>query len=526
MRKKRILLCGEYSGLNSGYANWSRNILTHLHFTNKYELAELACFCSINDLKDKKSKWKIYPNSVAFNDERYESYKSSVNNTYGQWRFDAICLDFKPDIVIDFRDPWMFEYQSYSAVRRFFKWIIMPPVDSVPQKNEWITIFNHADLIIPYTNWAKKALEKYKHLKVFHTPSPAGVDSSVFKPISVNKKEYGLPENKFVIGSVMRNQRRKLIPALFELLSIIEDSILYLHTTYPELNGWNIPALLLDYKVFDRVFFTYKCRACNKHYCSNYVGANSQCRFCSKPMASLSTTSSGITDPDLAKIYNLFDVYVQYAVCEGFGMPQIEASACGIPIFSVDYSAMSEVARAVGGFPIPLANTQKELESGADRAYPNIDATKNLILDYQKKDETYKSQLKQQTRLATIKNYSWKDIGSVWEEAIDSMNILDLAKWDEYPKYSIPNTIPNYSLNNYDFISNICCDILQEPLLMKTQMIQHILYSLDHGVTKNGGIVKTYNKKDAASHLEQFAKHKSRIDEIRTHHGKIKEDYI
>ncbi len=112
MTKKRLLLCGEYSSLNSGYANWSRNLLNGLNDLNKYELAELACFCTVNETKNKKHKWKVYANSVSPSDERYKNYKSNNNNTYGQWRFDAVCLDFKPDIVIDFRDPWMFDFSS------------------------------------------------------------------------------------------------------------------------------------------------------------------------------------------------------------------------------------------------------------------------------------------------------------------------------------------------------------------------------------------------------------------------------
>ena len=40
---------------------------------------------------------------------------------------------------------------------------------------------------------------------------------------------------------------------------------------------------------------------------------------------------------------NTFDLYVQYANSEGFGLPQVEAAGCGIPVASVDYSAMSSV---------------------------------------------------------------------------------------------------------------------------------------------------------------------------------------
>jgi len=65
MRKKRILLCNEYSGLNSGYATWGHNLLSRLSLTNKYELAELGCYCSVEDVQYKKHRWRVYPNSVS-----------------------------------------------------------------------------------------------------------------------------------------------------------------------------------------------------------------------------------------------------------------------------------------------------------------------------------------------------------------------------------------------------------------------------------------------------------------------------
>ena len=57
-------------------------------------------------------------------------------------------------------------------------------------------------------------------------------------------------------------------------------------------------------------------------------------------------------------------------------------------------------------------------------------------------------------------------------------------------------------------------------------MIQHILYSLDHGVSKRGPGTEQYTKRMAAENLEKFAEQKAMIDHIRTAVGRIKEDYI
>jgi glycosyltransferase involved in cell wall biosynthesis len=57
----------------------------------------------------------------------------------------------------------------------------------------------------------------------------------------------------------------------------------------------------------------------------------------------LSGVNNPISEEELASIYNLFDLYIQYANSEGFGMPQLEAAQCGALVASVDYSAMSSV---------------------------------------------------------------------------------------------------------------------------------------------------------------------------------------
>ena len=44
MRKKRILFCSEATFLNTGYATYTREILTYLHSTGKYALADMAAY--------------------------------------------------------------------------------------------------------------------------------------------------------------------------------------------------------------------------------------------------------------------------------------------------------------------------------------------------------------------------------------------------------------------------------------------------------------------------------------------------
>ena len=48
----------------------------------------------------------VYSNTPS-NDQERKIYDSNPNNAFGLWRFNHVVLDFKPDIVLTYRDPWM-----------------------------------------------------------------------------------------------------------------------------------------------------------------------------------------------------------------------------------------------------------------------------------------------------------------------------------------------------------------------------------------------------------------------------------
>lgn len=109
-RKRRILYVGEFSGLSTGYATISKNLLAEFVKTGQYEVAELACYYKETDPYHaslaKQFPWKIYGN-LPINDHEQQIYNSHPQNEFGRWKFDYVCLDFQPDCVLDVRDFWM-----------------------------------------------------------------------------------------------------------------------------------------------------------------------------------------------------------------------------------------------------------------------------------------------------------------------------------------------------------------------------------------------------------------------------------
>jgi len=530
--KKRILFCTEASHLKSGYAIYARELIQRLHETQRYTIAEFASYSDIETASRNPTPWQFYPNAVGKDDERHEKYKSNYSNQFGHWRFDIVCLDFKPDVVIDFRDPWMFEHEAFSSLRKYFKWIIMPPVDSVPQKNDWIRTFIGADLVIPYTKWAKQEFSKY-NINVHHEPALAGVDFNTYKPLDRDalREKYGIDKDIFVVGSVMRNQKRKMIPELFQVTSdLIKENkniILYMHTTYPEAGGWDIPELLMRFNVIDHVLFTYFCKNCGEFYPLRYQGAQCICPHCNEFQCNLSHPNNGVNKNQMAEIYNMFDMYVQYAICEGFGMPQVEAASCGVRMCGIDYSAMSEVIDNIGGEKIEPLSLMYEIESGAQRASHNNDKLKKIILNFRKMQKSRRKKLEENSRTNAIVNYNWQNVARVWEEAIDSV-LETPAKhdWNNEPQYDVQESIDiDMQKSNYEIAEYVISKIIREANLIDTNFVRKIIKDADMGFQIMGAEVTPFTKQHLVKKLEQFCNHKKLMDNIRLTYD-LKEDYI
>ena len=461
-RKKRVLFLTEATYLNTGYSTYSKNIIESLINTEKYEIAEFSIYGSEEDPRRKTIKWKNYPNIPSSKNEKDNNiYSSNTTNQFGEWRFEKVCLDFKPDVVLCIRDFWMDSFVYKSPFRRIFKWIWMPTVDGSPQNEEWVDYFANADAIITYSDWASEVL-KYQSggsINYIGTASPTASEHFVPMDKSSIRKEFGLDENSKIIGTVMRNQRRKLFPVLFkafaDLLKKTNDVnfYLYCHTSYPD-NGWDIGNLLHENEISSRVLFSYVCSSCGSLEVSKFNDAAKCCDKCGKFTSTPSNVANGVPDSILAKIYNLFDLYVQCSNSEGFGVPQIEAAACGIPVVCTRYSAMVDVIEKLKAIPIELDGKYKELETGCDRAVPSASSLTDKFEIFFSGTEKISNELKKNIRLNFIEKYDLNISSNVWQNAIDSL---------EYADWSVPQIIKSESDVDFSKITNskfidMCCE--------------------------------------------------------------------
>lgn len=529
-QKLKLLMCAESGNIKSGFGLYTREILSRLYNSGLFEIAELSSYATIDNKKT--VPWRVYPNAVKKDHPEHSNYQKNAINAFGLWRFDKVVLDFKPDIVFDIRDFWMLSYQEVSPLRPYFNWVIAPTVDSLPQQNTWMMTFSNADLVLAHTDWAIDYLKASNRSINTGIAVPDSVDTDVFAPLSISKRylknKYLLPNDSFIIGSVMRNQKRKLIPNLMNVLQKLiqftanKNIFLYLHTSYPESNGWDIPALIQEYNLHNNILFTYYCAKCKNPHASVYQGVSKICPLCKESKCTLPSVQNGLSDEQMAEVYNLFDFYTQYAICEGLGIPQLEAASCGVPICSVDYSAMSEVTSKLEGYKVSYA-LFRELETNAMRALPNDSHLVQIIYDYMNLPHAEKEAIKSRTRDNILKNYSWNKTADTLIEQLSVLKPKNL--WDQPLRTNHSLKVPD-NLSNKEFVNFIVYNVIQSEHIWKTSFIQEILKNLDDGFIFSGGALSTYDKKIAIKTLETYLNHKIYLEKIRSGEVVQTEDYI
>jgi len=260
----------------------------------------------------------------------------------------------------------------------------------------WKKVVKSLDLAICYSEFGKNVLKEFMpftSIDMIHL----GVDRSVYKPIkdkSGLKQKYGL-ENKFVIGCIARNQIRKRLDKLIEGFALFaknnKNAHLYLKTEERSQIGYDIPDLIEYYT----------------------IGAN--------VTVDQHDSKEGYSEEKLAELYNMFDVYVQTAGAEGFGIPLVEAMSCGTPVIAVDYSACSEIVGRNGILLKPCFHRIVDMASVEQVSIDTSELAEKLELLH--RDTKFRRELGKKGRESSRK-FSWSNFTGRWED------VLSHVKWE------------------------------------------------------------------------------------------------
>jgi glycosyltransferase involved in cell wall biosynthesis len=239
----------------------------------------------------------------------------------------------EPCTVITLMDVWPLDRRLFRAIAEQGPLACWVPIDHKPAPSI-VTDFFHATEATPI------AMSRFGHDELRAAGFdplyvPHGVDTAMFKPM--NRTEirslFGFPEDAFVVGIVANNQGvappRKAFSESFmafsEFLQDHTDACLYLHSeTSGFRNGIDLHRLAARFEIPDD-----KVRVTDQVMMEN-----------------------GIPAGVMAGLYNSFDVLLNPSYGEGFGVPVLEAQACGTPVIVTDWTAMPELCGAgwtVGG---------------------------------------------------------------------------------------------------------------------------------------------------------------------------------
>ena len=530
-RKKRVLFSTEFSNSSTGYGVYGQNLLSRLHSLGKYEIAEFASFVSCNDIRDGNIKHHLYCNEPSPNDEAAkQQYATNDANKTGAYRFDKVLLDFRPDIVCEFRDTTMFEYEMMTPLRKFFYWLTSPSLDSAPQLSEWVSTLMNADQVLNYTDYAGEVLRKEGGGKInIAGTAYTGANFDIFKPISqkdVLRQSLGLNPNAFIVSMNGRNQIRKMFIELIKAFRLYLDKIqtidpnlynnsfLYLHTTLPDLKPWSISKALVQFGLTNHTLVTYNCTKCNKFFPNKYQETITSCRFCGG-QALLPRVGYNISPDALNQVYNVSDIYVQYANRGAAEFPLIEAAAAGCNIMAVDYAGTGDVCRRLGGIPIKVLSLNREINVDADAAVPCNNHLSDELVNFARRPRQIN--LRNGYKLSEIarKKFSWDKNAEIWEKAIDNANLTGMqGKWHQNINYQPAQVNPNDNI--YNWVYSILNFAIQEPHLKHTVFIDEMIKWAEVGIRSTGNGIIQWGRQELTNILNSMVQNKQTLEALRS----------
>lgn len=230
-------------------------------------------------------------------------------------------LDGEPGWMLTLFDAWVLRFPDLAHVA---SWM---PVDHLTVPPE-VLAWAKSHYSIAMSRFGQQALVE---AGVEARYVPHAVDTAVFRPTPILgasgkswRETVGLPDDAYVVGIIGANKgwpARKGFAEMFAAVSVLmsrhPDVHLYVHSDIAGFQGVDLNAL------------------------SAAVGLDlARTHFVDQ----FANRAGLIPSSDLAGIYSGLDVFLATSYGEGFGIPVVEAQACGIPAIVTDATAQSELA--------------------------------------------------------------------------------------------------------------------------------------------------------------------------------------
>ena len=328
---------------------------------------------------------------------------------YGEKSFPSWVKNFRPDIILTHLDFQMFAHVAehkrpnqatiplydddtkellnradrskmlsdiFKKVSRGppWKWAAVIPIDGTPPLAMWQEPINRMDYKLCMSRYGQKVLNTYFKGCEDSIYMPHGVDCNFFKPklnpLYGEKPLKDIAGDAFIVGCVARNQHRKNIPQLIKGFKEFvdrndltpKDARLVLHMDWNDAMGWRFPDFAEQYGVKD---------------------------FLMPPLMGQLDNGQALSEHGMVDLYNCLDVFVLPTAGEGFGIPTIEAMACGTPVAVTNYTTAWEIIKEdnpetadIPLYPCGGDMLDSESNNGRDKLLPEDICEAGILLPY------------------------------------------------------------------------------------------------------------------------------------------------
>ena len=374
----------------TGFATISTNIMNHLSKKGH------DCYFQAHNYIG-----QTIPPGLTFEDGRKLNFTvmGTGREPYSKDILTPRIRELKPDIFGVLLDtfmlfPWTLQ-QDYAPAKTIFYF----PSDGgggLPQGCE--QVLKKYNVPVAMSKFAQQQALEVHGIKTEYIPH--AIDEKNYFPLDEGRRtairaKWGL-QDKFVVGSVFRNQGRKMadrmIKAFAKFAKTHPDAVLFMHCDPNDIAAvFNINLLIQRHKIQNRCIFSGM----------NYF--------------------KGFDYNKMNEVYNVMDIFFLSTSGEGFGVPTIEAMACEIPCVVTDYTTTHELLIDDGqcGIPVPICTDitgSWTVERGAMDIDKAVEALETLY-----NDKELRKKYGKVGREKVLKNYNWDVVGKQWEELIGRM---------------------------------------------------------------------------------------------------------